>query len=503
MLHWIRRQFDAHPVRAVMAVFAAYTVFKINLKFFAPAGPWWRGWHDQMQYLKSAKAFLHFDLSPDQHWYPLLYPLAGAPFAWAPTPFVPINLLCYAAAFWGFHRVCARFGVGSLAAGLLFLAATIGDLRVSKFWLEPWTTTMSAAFIWLAFAEAADMMFGERRRPWLLGALLMAIALVRPADVVVGAVIGGFAFWRPVLIEKRWSDLAKGLGGAGAALLPYALLYLAIYGWRLTDYTILSGDYGFAFADLGWKASILLVDPSPWFPGETGLLRELPWLLTGAAGLILGVMRLQGAARWLTLCMALVALIYTVMMLAYVDLVPSGMWRFFNAHYFKWLFPMAALFTWLLLTWRDARGIAVVVALVLLASFRIVPRPAEPLEPAKALAFATPDAPWQDIYFARSALVDAKGAQRSPADYHQLPIGDRVMAIAFKRPFEGDVLWYGVTPASVATWPKGSGKADVVLPGSWPRKPVARYATKLTFGYPCWAPPFPCGTGPGPGLPKN
>ncbi|HWU96782.1 MAG TPA: hypothetical protein VN029_14375, partial [Sphingomonas sp.] len=210
MLHWIRRQFDAHPVRAVMAVFAAYTVFKINLKFFAPAGPWWRGWHDQMQYLKSAKAFLHFDLSPDQHWYPLLYPLAGAPFAWAPTPFVPINLLCYAAAFWGFHRVCARFGVGSLAAGLLFLAATIGDLRVSKFWLEPWTTTMSAAFIWLAFAEAADMMFGERRRPWLLGALLMAIALVRPADVVVSAVIGGFAFWRPVLIEKRWSDLAKG-----------------------------------------------------------------------------------------------------------------------------------------------------------------------------------------------------------------------------------------------------------------------------------------------------
>ncbi|MBL7373672.1 hypothetical protein INQ23_30590, partial [Escherichia coli] len=77
--------------------------------------------------------------------------------------------------------------------GLLFLAATIGDLRISKFWLEPWTTTMSAAFIWLAFAEAADMMFGVRRRPWLLGALLAGIALVRPADVVVGAVSGGFA----------------------------------------------------------------------------------------------------------------------------------------------------------------------------------------------------------------------------------------------------------------------------------------------------------------------
>ncbi|MDG2536009.1 hypothetical protein P6144_20280 [Sphingomonas sp. HITSZ_GF] len=503
MLHWIRRQFDTHPVRAVMVVFAAYTVFKINLKFFAPAGPWWRGWHDQMQYLKSARAFLHFDLSPDQHWYPLLYPLAGAPLAWAPTPFVPINLACYAVAFWGFHRVCARFGVGSFAAGLLFLAATIGDLRISKFWLEPWTTTMSTAFIWLALAEAADMIFGERRRPWLLGALLMGIALVRPADVVISAVIGGFALWRPVLIERRWGDLARGLGGAGAALLPYAALYLAIYGWRLTDYTILSGDYGFAFSDLAWKASILLVDPSPWFPGETGLLRELPWLLTGAAGLILGVMRLHGPARWLALGMAIAALLYTLMMLAYVDLVPSGMWRFFNAHYFKWLFPMAALFSWLLFTWRDLRGVAVVLALVLLASFRSVPRPAEPQEPAKALAFVTPDAPWQDIYFARSAVVDARGAQRSPADYHQLWMGERVMAIAFKRPFEGDALWYGVTPPSVATWRKGSGKADVVLPGNWPQRPIARYATKLEFGYPCWAPPFPCGSGPGPALPKN
>jgi hypothetical protein len=422
----------------------------------------------------------------------LLYPLAGAPFAWAPTPFVPVNLACYALAFWGFHRVAARFGIGSFAAGLLFLAATIGDLRISKFWLEPWTTTMSAAFIWLAFAEAADMMFGTRRRPWLFGALLMGIVLVRPADIVVSAIVAAFALWRPVLTERRWRDLGKAIGGAAAALLPYAALYLAIYGWRLTDYTILSGDYGFAFADLGWKASVLLVDPSPWFPGETGLLRELPWLLTGAAGLILGVMRLQGPARALTLCMALGALVYGLMMLAYVDLVPSGMWRFFNAHYFKWLFPMAALFTWLLFTWRDLRGLAVVVALVLLASFRIVPRPAGPQEPAKALAFAAPAAPWQDVYFARSAVQDGKGAQRSPADYHQILIGERVVAIAFKRRFEGDARWYGATPASVATWPRGSGKEDVRLPGSWPQRPVGRYATKLVFGYPCWAPPFAC-----------
>lgn len=493
MLNWARRQFSDHPVRTVFVLFLAWTLFKTNIKLFTPDGPWWRGWHDQKAYLASARAFLRLDLSPDQHWYPLLYPLSGTPFAWMPAPFVPINLACYALAFWGFLRVAARFGVGATASALLFLAATIGDLRISKLWVEPWTTTMSAAFLWLSLAEAGDMMSGERRRPLLLGALLMLIALVRPGDVAVAAVIGAFALWRPVLVERRWPVLGNAVLGAAAMLLPYAALYLAIYGWRPTDYMILSGDYGFAFDDLGWKASVLFVDPAPWFPGETGLLRELPWLLTGAAGLILAMIRLRGTPRALAACMGLAALVYTVLMIAYVDLVPSGMWRFFNVHYFKWLFPMAALFTWLLLTWRDWRGLAVVAALVLLGCFRLVPGPARPDEPAKALAFAAPAAPWQDVYFARSAIRDELGVQRTPADYHQVLIGDRTLAIAFKRPFVGEAQWYGAPPPGFAYWPKESGKPEVVLPGPWPRRPLARYAARLEFGYPCWAPPFPCG----------
>ena len=96
-----------------------------------------------------------------------------------------------------------------------------------------------------------------------------------------------------------------------------------------------------------------------------------------------------------------------------------------------------------------------------------------------------------------SSDLDARGVQRSPADYHQLLLGRRVVAIAFKRSFEGNPRWYGATPPGIAAWPMGSGKPDIVLPGAWPQAPVARYRAQLIFGYPCWAPPFPCGTAGG------
>jgi hypothetical protein len=492
-MEWTRRQFSDHAARTVFAIFAICMLASINIGLFMPEGPWWRDWGDQREYLTSARALLGFDLAPGKHIYPLLYALSAAPFAWMPAPFVPVNLACYALAFWGFLRVARRFGVGDAISALLFLAATLGDIRIAKLWIVPWTTTLSTAAIWMSLGETADMMFGAHSRPIRLGMLLMLVGLVRPTDLLIGAIIGGFALWRPVVMEKRWRMMPLVMIGALAVLLPYVGLYAAIYGWRPNHYMVLGADYGFAFQDLAWKASVLLVDPASWFPGEHGLLREMPWLLTGSAGLVVGVMRLQGAARWLTLCMALSGLFYTAMMLTYVDLVPTGVWRFANIHYFKWLLPMAALFTWLLLTaWRDRLSLTVLAVLVLCACFRIVPRPAMPEEPAKALAFAAPDASWRDIYFARSVIVDARGVQRSLAKFHQLPVGDRVAAIAFRRPFEKEALWYGTAPAGLAHWPNGSGDAKITLPGSWPQRPIARYGTKLIFGYPCWAPPFPC-----------
>jgi hypothetical protein len=143
-----------------------------------------------------------------------------------PAPYVPINTLCYVLVFVGFRRICARFDVGNMSAVLLFIATTALDRRIINLWVEPWTTTLSAAFVWLAFAEAARMMFGDaKQRPALLGALLMGIALVRPADVVISALIGLFALWRPVIVERRFAAL---LAVAASALAPTRCLCRAL-----------------------------------------------------------------------------------------------------------------------------------------------------------------------------------------------------------------------------------------------------------------------------------
>lgn len=492
MIAWVRREFAEHPVRSMAVLAALYTLIIVNLKLFAPGGPWWRGWGDQKHYLESARAFMAFDLDPARHWYPLPYALSGAPFAWMPAPFVPINIACFALAFAGFRRVCLRLGVGNGAAILLFLATTLLDWRIGKLWIEPWSTTLSTALVWLALAQAGDWMAGEGRRPWLLGGLLMLAAMVRPADVAIGAVVAPFALWRPVVRDRRIDVLLKAAGGALAVLAAYVLLYLAIYGWQWSGYILLSRAYGFSFADLAWNAYVLLIEPAPWFPGEHGVLREMPWLIFALAGAVVAVLALRGAARGLLLCLALSGLAYCVLLFAYVDLVPVGLWRFNNIHYFKWLFPMAGLMTWLLVRHFDRRAGIVLAAIVALTGLRFEAVPAAPGAPAKAVAFEAPKAPWIDIYWARSVIADREGSQRSPLDYHQLLLPDgRVLAVAFKRDFAGDERWHGVTPPGI-DFPKSAGRLDVTLPGPWPRVPVARYATRLTYGYPCWLPPFPC-----------
>ncbi|WP_404338260.1 hypothetical protein AB2M62_04960 [Sphingomonas sp. MMS12-HWE2-04] len=486
---WLVTELRDHPVRFVFAVGAIFTLALVNVKLFAGAGPWWRGWADQKAYLASARGFAALDLDPALHWYPLIYPLLGAPFAWLAAPFVPANIACFGLAFLGFRRVCARFDVSGGAAALLFLAATLLDPRIGKLWVEPWTTTLSAALMWLGFGALADLLFGERisvGRAALLGIVLMLIPLVRPADVLVSAVISLFALV-PLLRQHRLLPVM----GAGAAMLAgNALLYLAVYGARLSDYIVLSRDYGFTFADLGWKAVVLLVAPEPWFPGAKGMLGGMPWLLLGAAGLALALLRLAGQQARLMLALLLAALVYTIVMLAYVDLLPSGLWRFNNVHYFKWLFPLFALGVLLLVRLgAKRRGLALVVlaALVLPTCLRF--DAVETVGPARALRFTSPAVEWAPVYTARSAISDDSGSQRNYFDYHQMLSADgSVIAVALKRPFAGSVLWYGAAPTQVAHWPVGSPATDVALPGRWPRAPAKRLEARLVFGMPCWLP---------------
>jgi hypothetical protein len=489
------RLIEAHPVRTVALVFAGVTLAVLNVKLVAAGGPWWRGWLDQQALLESARALMTFDFAADRHWYPLLYPLTGAPFAWMPAPFVPANIACFALAFRGFLKISARFGVGPGVAVLLFLFATLGP-GIGHLWIEPWSTTLSAALIWALFACAGALLFGEGsvRTAAATGALLMLVALARPVDAVICAAVAPFAVWRP-LREGRFGMIGAAAGGI-VVLAVYALLHFAIHGARLSDYVELSRQYGFNLADLGWKAQILLVSPRPWFPDGEGLLAAMPWLIVGVAGMVLAAIRLSGGARALAAMLGLAALGYCVLLLAYVDLLPSGLWRFHLLHYFKWLFPLLALFAWLFVRWaREAwrPAAAVLAGMVLLTGLRVEPVPATENEPARMLAFPATGAAWAELYHARAVVRDAQGILRNGFDYREIAEGKDVMAVALKRPFApGIAEWTGDPAPSMAEWPAVRMR-DPVLPGNWPQRPLGRWKERLTYGYPCWLPPWPCG----------
>ncbi len=493
-----RAQGDRLAAALAFLLLAAVKSDRTTLKGLAPA--YWSGWADQSHYFVSARAFLHGALRPDLHWYPLLYPLLLAPFAALPDFYASLapDLLCYLAALAGFQLVAARFGVGRWLALGLFLAATILYPRIASQWLIPWTTTLSAALIWLALGLASRFAGPPARRPALglscgLGALLGLIPLCRPADAVLSGLIG-LCLLGPLLARPGgWRGLAALCAGGVAVIAAYLGLYLAIYGPHPTPYMRLSAAFGLDFARLGWKAYVILIEPRPWYPYGQGMLTVLPWLPLGAAGLLL--MLARRGRRWLTALLALPAFAYTVMMLAYTDLLPSGLWRYNNIHYFKWLLPLLALFAWLWLRQcRQRPAAALALAVVLLpACLHLRPVAAGPREPARLVLFSSPPVSFQAVYFGRSLVADRLGPQYNLLDIHLVPGRDGLIyAEALRRPFAGDEEWNvlaGIPPGRPDTGLVGD---EVTLPGPFPRPALARFRPAPGLGWPCWLPPYLC-----------
>ncbi len=469
--------------------------------------PHFAGWADQGQYLRSADAFAHGNLQPSAHWYPLLYPLALALFAWTPMLIATtiVDLACYCACFAGYRAVFRRLGLSRAGVVITFLLGTIAYPVTGDGWLMPWTTTLSAALVWGAFGLVARLMDPTVRgaSPWLLGVVLGLIPLCRPADVAVGAAI--FLIAVPSFVAARdWlalgATVAAGLATVGAG----GLLHLAIYGLQLSDYMLMSSDYGANFAWLGWKAALILLDPRPWYPYGYGVLKIMPWLPIGVAGMVIGA--IEPRRRNLTLLLLVPGTIGTAIMLAYVDFLPSGLWKYGNSHYFKWIVPMLAGFTWLYC--RDFyrhRVMSLVVLLVVLipTAIRIVPVAAGPANPARMIVFAPVKAPSEGVYFSHTLISDGLGTLASHYQFRTIaaaPDGP-VIAEALHRDFAGDERW--IYPPKVDLWRKEGAHDDgPVMPPPFVMQPIARYRPAIGFGWPCWLPPYACVTTlPMPGTP--
>ena len=449
---------------------------------------WW-GWFDQRQYLKSVVALSRLDFAPGQHWYPLGYPLLAAPFErLLPLhPFLLVDLACLLAsfaAFVAFARCCALPTPAAVAA---FLLGTLGSSALWASWIVPWTTTPTTAAIWgfLALcarqlaAPAAEPRTRRWRRIAMIGLLCACVPLFRPADLLMPAL--------GLLLMLGWSlrdrSLRAGdplalLAGAALPLVPYALLYLHIYGAHQTQYMAISRAIGFRFSDLGFKTVVLLIAPQPWFPSGAGLLERLPWMAFGFAGMALLWTAPRGAPRR-SLAMLLVMMLAAMTLLfAYADLLPSGLWLYANVHYFTWLMPSFALFGVLFLravAFGPRRAaILTLLALVLLSGVRLTPVRSD--SAARMLIYATKQpVPWRRAYYNHERLSDRDGTFQNILTMRMLPDRGGLRVISLSRPFRGPLHWQDP-----------SGLATAIEP------PPQRWRAKLGFGWPCWLPPYAC-----------
>src|SRR5207244_3818861 len=188
----------------------------------------------------------------------------------------------------------------------------------------------------------------------------------RPVDAVVGGVIGlglliGYWETRRVAIESvpgisRFLLLAI----AGSIVGPLLFFHFnsVVFGSPFGGYMQAAGAGGFFPADLAEKfVSIWLDGFTLYGEPNAGLVERYPWLLLSLAGLVWALMRGDGPLRSVALAIVLLFVLY----LPYGDLLPNGLWRYLNIHYFKWTFPFLALFAVLLVrqalaSWRLGKG---------------------------------------------------------------------------------------------------------------------------------------------------
>jgi hypothetical protein len=492
----IRLVLDRHrPALIATFVYILLCVFKTGPIRLVTGDDWHRAW-DQSQYLRSTLAFAHADLGAASHWYPLLYPLAAVPFAWVMpgNPYLLLDILCVFFLIGPIVRVAAHLGIGRRAAMIVLLLTLLWPPQLWGAWVRPWTTTLSAPLIWWLLARAGDILVARkdltaRDMAWM-GFVAALVPLVRPADAVIVAILGG---WLAIALLRRgalgWHRFGAAVGGALVPLAAYGALHLAIYGARPSDYMLLSAEIGTSFADFGWKMSILFVDPRPWYPQISGLLSRMPWVALGLGGALFALIRKDDAGRrGYTACLLLAATTYVAVLTAYADFLPSGLWKNANIHYLKWVLPLLGMMAWLLV--RDGRrapfrAIAAMAAIFLVTGLRLVAVPAQAQEDAWRLDLPAPrDVTAPHLYAARSSIVDARRSYRNIFEFRQILDGPVVHVISVKRPFAPDAKW---VPQGVdgQSWLVNSSD-PVRLPAQPPVAPLARWKTKLTWGLPCW-----------------
>ena len=325
---------------------------------------WW-GWYDQGEYLRSANAMRHFDWNSANHYYPPLYPLLGTPFVdlLPMHAFLPVDLLCYLLFVYFFVDFARKYITWPGAVCALLLAFYVRepgdwgpDIALLNLWTEPWSTTPVAAsisyLIW-----SVDKTFSQQKCPGfgklaIWGCVGGMVAATRPLEAIVL-----LPFYLTVLVTLifREGDAGQAVtlrsrGWSSAVLILsgiFWVLLVLLFNFRV--HGSLEGRYfaanaqgnGFHFGDVVEKyVSIFMGAGELYGASDEAIYRRMIWMVLSVPALIYVALKGHRVFRLVAFMMLLQFLLY----LPYSDLLPNGIWAYHNIHYFKWLFPYAAMF---------------------------------------------------------------------------------------------------------------------------------------------------------------
>jgi hypothetical protein len=314
------------------------------------AGGWW-DWFDQGQYWKSARALSELSISREDYWYPLGYPLLGAPFmrSFPMHAFLVPNLLLSLGSAAIFFRICRLFLRPWEALLVTSCVLVLLERELSLSMVHPWntipTTFLAYLLIFLYLRREAD-----GRLVLVLSALAAMIFLCRPVDAVahapilVAAVLGLRGLKRKALF---------GFVGAGLILLVFLgirMVNLHVYGTWSSRYERDQSFMGLFSYDIPQKLYSIIIDGFPIYQTtDPMLLVSQPWLLLALPGLIYACFENRRVIPVLA-AISLSVFVYV----NYNAMRSDALYGTSLIHYFVWTSPPLALFSYLTIrhAWR-------------------------------------------------------------------------------------------------------------------------------------------------------
>jgi hypothetical protein len=345
-------QFDDWLGRSEVRVFLLVLLAALYLQAYItePALPgnvtvrgWW-DWFDQPRYWHSSNALSHFSITPDDYWYPLGYPLIGAPFirVFPNHAFLIPNLLFALGIASLFVATCHIFlrRWESLLVTLFLIVALKRDLTLSL--IQPWNTIPTHFLSYLII-----FLYLKRRSDWrlvlLLSALTALVLLCRPLDAVALA---------PILVAATLSvdglrgKFLSGAGGIGLLLLMYLstrMINLHVFGTWNTSYERGSAFRGLFSYDISQKLYSIFADGLPVYQTTDPMLfASQPWLLLIIPGVIYAIIKNR---RTLPVFGSLLLSLF--LYANYNDMGSRFLYGTGLIHYFAWSFPLLGLFAYL------------------------------------------------------------------------------------------------------------------------------------------------------------